>query len=68
MSDDCCGNCYYGRKRGEALTCRRYAPTGSNVREDRALAGVPWLAVWPAVAAYDWCGDWRERDVREVKA
>ena len=55
-----CANCvYFGEDMGEGGECRRYCPSGSNVREDRAGKGQVWLAVWPHVRKRDWCGEWK---------
>lgn len=48
-----CATCYFGKDG----VCRKYPPTGSNVRSDRVPDGIPWLALWPHVKPDDWCGE-----------
>lgn len=60
--DRACKDCEFHSTDGTNLMCRRYGPTGSTVREDRALPGMPWIAIWPIVNATDWCGDFKETE------
>lgn len=61
-----CASCRYfvGEDVG---VCRRYAPRPKIVMEDpsRQTAGPldhSWWAVWPGVAADDFCGEWRGKN------
>jgi len=51
---ECCATCHFYRE-GE---CRSHHPWASFLDHD---------AVWPAVEPGNWCGEWKEAEIRRVQ-
>jgi len=65
LAEQECGNCRYSRatigRSDDVLSCRRHAPTLTEVRQsdqDKTCWG--WF---PAVASSIWCGEWAPQEV-----
>lgn len=55
--EECCGNCYFWRKRDDTTMCCRFPPRPVPQVRDRFLTAE--LSVFPAIGADGWCGEWK---------